>query len=446
MQSAGDIERLIDHRPRESVFRVHRDAFRSEAVFELEMQRIFEGSWIYVGHASQLPQPHDYLCSWIGRRPIVLMRAADGSLGCFINSCRHKGALVCHGSRGNAKAHVCRYHGWAYDSSGRNVAIKARAQGAYPEAFDAESHDLVRVPRFGEYRGFLFASLADDVAPLEAYLGDARVFIDLVVDQSAQGIELLPGNVSYTYRANWKLQLENTLDAYHLTSVHPSYFRLLDRRAAMGERRDVAPAVWQGRAGRELETEMGSFGFEQGHALVWTKAPVERHPLYAGLAELERRVGALRADWMLRTRQFCLFPNLQLGSSAALQMRVIRPLAVDLTEMTTYCVAPVGESPEARRQRLRQYEDFYNPSGLATPDDTATYEDCQEGFRSGELEWQQGTMRGTGAMRAGADEHARELGIAPATSMHGAFDTADETVYHSVYLAWQRLLARKAPK
>ena len=136
--------------------------------------------------------------------------------------------------------------------------------------------DLVPVARFGEYRGFLFASLSGDVPPLESYLGEARVFIDLVVDQSAQGIELLPGDVSYTYRANWKLQLENTLDAYHLTSVHPSYFRLLDRRAAMADRTDVAPAVWQGRDGRELETEMGSFGFEQGHALVWTKAPVER--------------------------------------------------------------------------------------------------------------------------------------------------------------------------
>jgi benzoate/toluate 1,2-dioxygenase alpha subunit len=444
--SGIDVERLIDHRPREGVFRVHRDAFRSEAVFELEMQRIFEGSWIYVGHASQLPRPHDYLTAWVGRRPVVVMRDAGGALGCFINSCRHRGAQVCHHARGHAKAHVCRYHGWTYDSAGRNVAIKARAQGAYPAAFDAESHDLARVPRFGEYRGFLFASLAEDVAPLEEHLGDARVFVDLVVDQSAQGIELLPGEVRYTYRANWKLQLENTLDAYHLTSVHPSYFRLLDRRAVAAPRADVAPALWQGGTGLEMETEMGSFGFEQGHALVWTRTPVERHPLHGRFAEIERRVGTRHADWMLRTRQFCLFPNLQLGSSAALQMRVIRPLAPDLTEMTTYCIAPAGESPEARRQRLRQYEDFYNPSGLATPDDTVTYEDCQQGFRSGEIEWQQGYVRGTQAMRAGADEHAAELGIRPATSMHGAFDTADETVFQAVYLAWQRLLARGAAR
>ncbi|MBP8306589.1 MAG: Rieske 2Fe-2S domain-containing protein [Burkholderiaceae bacterium] len=431
---------LIDHRPDESIFQVHRDAYRDPAVHELEVRHLFEGGWVFVGLASQTPAPHDFRMVPIGRQPLLVMRDGRGRLGAFYNTCRHKGAQVCVQSGGNRKAHVCPYHGWAYGSDGRNIAIKARDQGAYPAAFDRDDHGLLPVARFDEYRGFLFASLRADVEPLAAHLGEAAVFIDLVVDQSPEGVELLPGRVQYTFAGNWKLQLENTLDAYHLTSVHPSYFSLLDRRARSPERADVTAAIWQGDGGRQVEETMGSFGFSQGHALVWTRTPVQRHPLYAVREPLARRVGAVRADWMMRTRQFNLFPNLQLASNASLQMRVIRPLSVNLTEITSYCVAPVGEDAQARRQRIRQYEDFFNPSGLATPDDTVIFEASQRGFEAGGVMWQQGMARGATVMRAGADEHAAELGIRPQTSMSGPFSMADETVYHAMYLAWQRRL------
>jgi phenylpropionate dioxygenase-like ring-hydroxylating dioxygenase large terminal subunit len=350
--SVPALERLIDDRPAEGVFRVHRDAFRDPDLFAREMAAFFEGGWVFVGHASQLPNRHDFLTTGIGRHALVLMRDQDGRLHCVHNSCRHKGATVCHQRRGNRRVHVCRYHGWSYDSSGCNVAIKAKAVGAYTPAFDDESHHLQPVARFAEYRGFAFASLAADVPPLEEHLGDTRVFIDLLADQSEAGLELVPGAVTYTFEGNWKLQLENSIDAYHFDSVHPSYLRLLDRRAAMPARSDVEAAIWQ--APQKQEETMGSFGLRNGHSLVWTTSPEANHPLYPQRAELQARLGETRARWMLRTRQLNVFPNLQLASNAALQMRVITPLAVDRTEITSYCLAPVGESAEGRRRRQRQ--------------------------------------------------------------------------------------------
>jgi len=435
----ADIAHLIDDRPADGIFRVHRDVFRRDDVFAREMARFFHGGWVFVAHASQLPEPLDYLTVSLGRQPLVVMRGQDGTLRCFHNSCRHKGALVCHRRRGNRRTHVCHYHGWAYGSDGRNLGVKGKAQGDYPPAFDDDSHDLQPVARFAEYRGFLFASLTAEAPPLEEYLGDIRRFIDMAVDQSEAGLEIVPGAVTYTYRANWKLQLENSTDAYHFTSTHPSYLRLLDRRSGMVGRTDVEAAIWQAGGGKREEM-MGSFGFPNGHALVWTTSPVENHPLYARLSELRARVGDTRAQWMLRTRQCNVFPNLQLASNAALQMRVIRPLAVDLTEITSYCLAPVGEGAEQRRQRLRQYEDFFNPSGLATPDDTVTFEDCQRGFESGEIEWQQGYARGMSRVVRGVDGHAAELGIAPDTSISGPFEMSDETVFHALYRNWSRKL------
>jgi benzoate/toluate 1,2-dioxygenase subunit alpha len=441
---------LIDDRPEDGVFRVHRDVFLRPDLFDLEMRLLFESGWVFLAHTSQIAKPHDYLTVIVGRHPLVIMRDGDGRIGAFFNSCRHKGAQVCHHRRGNARVHVCQYHSWSYDSTGRSLAIKARAQGGYSAAFDQDSHGLQPIAALGEYRGFLFGSLGKPSLDLDQHLGDIRHLLDLVVDQSPDGIELVPGDVRYSFRANWKFQLENTVDAYHFASTHASYLGVMNKRAE--RERTVGPAavpgaasgavasLWQGEDGVKLEDRMGAFTFEPGHALVWTTSPPERHPLFPQYDTLKARLGKVRSDWMLRTRQLGVFPNLQIGSSAAIQMRVIRPLAVDLTEISTFCIAPVGESSPARRQRLRQYEDFFNPSGLATPDDTVNYEDCQRAMQSGGIEWQQGYARGMSSVRPGADVFAAELALSPATSMSGDFAEGDETVFHGIYRAWLRRL------
>jgi len=123
-------------------------------------------------------------------------------------------------------------------------------------------------------------------------------------------------------------------------------------------------------------------------------------------------------------------------------LRVIRPVAAELTEMRIYCMAPVGEEPEARTYRLRQFEDFFNSSGMATPDDTQCYEDCQRGYRAFSVSNMQGHHRGMKLVRPGPDQYARELGIEPETSQHGPFDVQDETVFHAGYREWLRLMRR----
>ena len=62
------------------------------------------------------------------------------------------------------------------------------------------------------------------------------------------------------------------------------------------------------------------------------------------------------------------------------QIRQYRPIAVDKTEVTIYCIAPKGESAEARARRIRQYEDFFNASGMATPDDLEEFRACQMSY------------------------------------------------------------------
>lgn len=434
----ADLRALIDDRPGEGAFRVHPRVFADPAIFDLEMRHLFEGGWMFLGLTSQLAAPDDYFTTSIGRVPVVAMRDGQGVIRAFVNSCPHRGARVCQLERGNAKLHVCPYHSWSFDSAGRNRAIKGKAAGAYAEAFDRDSHDLPAVARLGEYRGLLFASVTHDVPPLEEHLGEARTLLDLIVDQSAAGLELVPGTVTYSFQANWKLQLENCSDQYHFSSVHPSYLRLLDRRAEAqysGSTRNM----WDPNKRREDSAAAtgGTFNFVQGHVLNWRMpdAP-DALPLFERFEELGDRVGEIRRDWMLYSRNLTIFPNVQFAENASSQLRIIRPIAVDRTEMRTYCMAPIGESADARRRRIRQYEDFFNPTGLATPDDTVIYEACQEGYAGGAGPWLQGYARGIGASRRGGNAFSDELGLRPDQSVAADRALGDETVFHAYYRAW----------
>lgn len=434
---AADVDALLDDRPADGVFRVSRAAVREQAIFDLEMRHIFEGSWVFLGLSCQIPNSHDFFTTRIGRQPVIVSRDGAGAIRCFINSCRHRGALVCHRATGSAKRHTCQYHGWVYDSAGACVDVKDEKQGAYTDAFRREDHGLAQV-RLGDYRGFLFGSLNPDVAPIEEHLGDVRAMLDLIVDQSPDGLEIVPGVVRYTYEGNWKLQLENGTDPYHFTSTHPSYMQILRERGQKAANSGHT-SIYQNFDQKSISR--GAFCFPNGHAAIWGETPSsDARPIFGRLAEVAGRVGQARAKWMLYTRNLSVFPNVQFAENAALQMRIWRPLAPGRTEMTTYCLAPRGEDRAARAVRIRQYEEFFNPSGLATPDDATAYEDCQAGNVTDAIGFHQGYARGLAAVRRGGDEHAAELGVHPSTSIVGAFEMGDETVFHETYRTWRNLL------
>ena len=95
--------------------------------------------------------------------------------------------------------------------------------------------------------------------------------------------------------------------------------------------------------------------------LLWSRwANPEDRPAFERRAELARDFGEARADWMIEnSRNLCLYPNVYLMDQFSSQIRIARPPSVDRTEITIYCIAPKGESAEARARRIRQYEDFF---------------------------------------------------------------------------------------
>lgn len=428
------IRDLVRDAPSEGRFEVSRHVYTDPRIFELEMQRIFSRTWVYLGHESQLPRAGDFLATQIGRQPVLLTRDDAGDLHAFLNACSHRGARLTTSRRGNRQSLMCPYHGWVYALDGRCVDVNQQATGNYPAYFEQADKDLRRLARLESHRGFVFGSLSSEVPTLTEHLGEGAAFIDLFVDQSPQGLEVLRGGVHYTCEANWKLQLENP-DAYHFFPVHMSYIGLAQKRVQESDDRLKVIDVSDMKA-----MPGGIYDLGNGHSVGWTQMPNgEERPLAAQRERITEAFGAERARWMIDcVRAQLVFPNLWLMDQASTTLRVVHPLAPGLTRMEVYCIAPVGEPAAARQLRLRQFEDFLGPAGLATPDDQVVMEQCQRGYAAGEVEWGHPFARGNAALVQGPDAAATALGLNPRASA----GIEDELLCHGSYREWLRLMSR----
>ena len=429
------IDTALEDDTASGTFRVGRDIFTDAALFELEMKHIFEGNWIYLAHESQIAANNDYFTTTMGRQPIFIARDRNGELNAFINACSHRGAMLCRHKRGTKTSYTCPFHGWTFGNNGKLVSVKDPRNAGYPETFNkGGSHDLTKVARFESYRGFLFGSLNPDVVPLTEHLGEAAKIIDLIVDQSPDGLEVLRGSSTYVYDGNWKLQTENGADGYHVSAVHWNYAATTNHRKQAVQTDEVKAMD----AGTWAKQGGGFYSFENGHLLLWTNwSNPEDRPNWSRKEELAAQFGQARADWMVqRSRNLCLYPNVYLMDQFSSQIRTYRPIAVDKTEVTIYCIAPKGEAAEARTRRIRQYEDFFNASGMATPDDLEEFRACQMSYQASAARWND-MSRGAQHWIQGPDAAAESIGLQPLLS--GA-RTEDEGLFVVQHKYWQQAM------
>ncbi len=210
---------------------VSRDAFVSDEVYRLEMARIFDRSWIFLAHESEIPADGDYVSRRLGSAPVIVVRDADGAVHVLLNSCRHRGARLCRADSGNARNFVCPYHGWTFDKAGRLVTTTFDEH--FPEGTDFSQLDLVPAPRVEIHDGLIFACWDPDVIDLVDYLGDIRWYLDALFWRTPGGMEVLAPPHRWRARANWKIGALNFIgDSQHVRTTHPGPIALDSARAA----------------------------------------------------------------------------------------------------------------------------------------------------------------------------------------------------------------------
>ena len=434
------MKKFIEEGKTKNVFRVNREVFTNAEVFSCEMEKIFGRCWLYICHESQIPNHGDFFSTRLGNRPVFVIRGNDGVIRCFFDACPHRGSKLIGRTSGNVRTITCRYHGWCFNTEGECTLVRGEKEGYQKEDIQRISPGLRSLGSFGNYKGFLFGCLDQEVEPLESFLGDARPFIDLFADQGPEGMEVLHGESRYMMEANWKLQTENSTDGYHVATVHRNFATTLGYRETLIPHSDNAMAKTEASRILSLDKiESGGYDAGNGHMINWAdRGNPEAGPLWPQRAALFSRFSKGKVKWMLeRGRTVTIFPNLLLNDVASTCIRVWRPIAVDLTEIETWCIAPKGEPPDARLARIRKYEDFFLPSSLAVPDDVSAMEGAQKGSNALLNGWNDLAL-GRKTLVEGADKAAKELGVFPLNSNPGR---EVETPFFAFWREWKARLS-----
>jgi phenylpropionate dioxygenase-like ring-hydroxylating dioxygenase large terminal subunit len=401
--------------------RVHSRVYTDTRIFEDEMERIFHRGWVFIGHASEIPAPGDYRLAWIGRYPIIMVRGDDGAVKLLSNRCRHRANTVCQIERGNTRFFRCDYHGWMYRNNGELASV------SYPDGYDRsfrkQDYGLIPIPRVESYRGFVFGSIAPSGISLKDYLGKATEQIDLFVDLSPEGeIDARGGIHKYSYRGNWKLQIENSMDGYHPNFVHKNFFAMLKRKGMQN------PTAHFG--GRSIAVARD---FGHGHVMLDYRECNRTTPLLSVTPGAKvykdamiARYGAERAAEIISSggTHLCVFPNLVM---IGVQLRVVRPISPDETEVYLYPTLLKGVAPEVNQFRLRGHEAFFGPAGFGAPDDLEMFERLQMGLKNELDPWL--------ILSRGIERERRE----PDGTRVG--HVTDEVTQRGIFREWKRVMA-----
>lgn len=414
---------LVKETAEQGLFQVARKAFTNKGVMDAEYEQIFNKCWLYVGHESEVAKKGDFITRTVARRKILMTHDANGVIGAFFNTCPHRGAEVCREPSGNSKHFTCIYHGWIFGGDGKLKSLPGGER--YSSDFKEQGRgNLVPVPRFANYRGLCFVSFDPNVVAIEEYLGNAREYLDLVIDQAASGMTVIKGMQEYSIRANWKLLVENSNDGYHAAQTHATYLDYLANTHALDK--EVALKG----VGRELGN---------GHAVVEYSSPwgrpianwipkwgedgkKEMDAVHAKLVELH---GKEKADRMcFKNRNLLIFPNLVVNDIMAVTFRTFYPLSPDFMHVNGWAVGPKEESTWARQYRIDNFLEFLGPGGFATPDDVEVLESCQVGYQNA---WEVG---------AEWNDISKGMGMDP------AYD--DEAQMRSFWKEWNRRIQQAA--
>ncbi|MGH7836619.1 MAG: aromatic ring-hydroxylating oxygenase subunit alpha [Candidatus Binataceae bacterium] len=405
--------------------RISGRVYYDRAIFQQEIDKIWHREWVYVAHTSEVPEPGDYVVRTIGTQPVIVSRDEDGDIHLLLNRCMHRGNTVCQSERGNAHAFRCAYHGWTYNNRGELVGVPSA--GGYDPSFRKEEFPLSHVPRVGTYRGLIFASLAAAGPSLEDHLGAARRLIDQFVNLSPAGeLILRAGVLKHSYRGNWKMALENSVDGYHPNILHHAAMAMMmkgknDMEAVFGERSE-ALARDHGHGVEQLD--LNPVQTRNGGRVVPPGWSAQAFSEYR--AAMVARYGEARADQIIAEGppHFCIFPNLIFILN---QFRVIQPVSVDETVVHYYPTMLKDAPEEMNQRRLAETYLIHGPAGRVAPDDFEAYERNQAGFAARVNEWL--------VLRRGLHREVRENGGV-------AGHETDETTQRGIWRHYRDVMSR----
>ncbi|MGE4377803.1 MAG: aromatic ring-hydroxylating dioxygenase subunit alpha [Burkholderiaceae bacterium] len=187
-------------------------SYFDEALFQRELERIFQPGPRYVGHELCVPNAGDYYALPQENGGRALVRDAQGQVQLVSNVCRHRQAVMLQGrgslytqQKGSAGGNiVCPLHRWTYSAQG---ALLGAPHFAQDPCLNLRNFPL------RSWNGLLFEDNGRDIAADLAQLGP-RAELDFS-GYALDRVELHECNY------NWKTFIEVYLEDYHVGPFHP---------------------------------------------------------------------------------------------------------------------------------------------------------------------------------------------------------------------------------
>jgi len=271
--------------------------------------------------------------------------------------------------------------------------------------------------------------MAESGISFDAHISSMKLNIDDLVDRAPEGRLALDAGVHrYVYHGNWKLQIENVLDSYHVPFGHASTVNKSGVQFARREGDEEGAKVIDKERTAKDWTVRRSFDMGNGHGWTSNTTLDERKrssPAYDEYVRvLSEKVGPERAQQILtpKLHNSLIYPNVSI-MGLNIHVRVIKPIAVDLTEVLVYPIRLVG-APEAMNfGNIRLLNVTHSAASFVQSDDVEAFTRAQKGLQSRQTEWVD-ISRGLGTEKKAADVDAM---TAQAT---------DEMVVRGQYKAW----------
>ncbi|MEM6596288.1 MAG: SRPBCC family protein [Pseudomonadota bacterium] len=272
--------------------------YTSQAQFDHEARTVLRHGWHCLGREDEVAEPGDFFTAQLLNEPLLIVRGDDGVVRVLANVCRHRGMPLAEG-RGSSKRFMCSYHAWTY---GRDGAL-LRAPRMENAGFDAKTCRLP-VHKSQLWNGFIYVNLDAETPefahpPLDAMLAPYR-----------PGDFRLVHVAEEDWQTNWKCLVENFMEGYHLSVVHPQTLHGytptgLSRKLVSGEGYTSYAANYPDAIEPRGDGAPGLSEAERNRSSLFAKFPTQvasqAASLLVSLSIFPIHAGLIRVKWTMST-------------------------------------------------------------------------------------------------------------------------------------------------